>query len=144
MNARSILETLSLPIFAGVRQLSGNWARNSDSLWRLLLFILLKSLVRCCVPQPWPLGSMGAGTAPASRVLGHSATALLAAAAVLTPIDDGVVSMIASLNFLYVPAGGLCLTQSFMIFMVFFGGLGAVLVLCCYQGVQRLCSSNGC
>lgn len=59
------------------------------------------------MPQPWPLGLMGAGIAPASWMLGHSATALLAVAAVLTPIDDGAVSMIASLILLYVPAGGI-------------------------------------
>lgn len=104
----------------------------------------MKSLVRCSVPQPWPLGSVGAGIAPASWVLGHSATALLAVAAVLTPIDDRVVSMTANLILLYVPAGGLYPTHSFMVFMVVFGGLGAVLVLCGCQGVWRLCSSNGC
>lgn len=67
---------------------------------------------------------MSAGIAPASRVQGHSATALLAVAAVLTPIDDRVVSMIAGLFSLCVPVGGLCLAHSFMVFMVVFWRVG--------------------
>lgn len=93
------------------------------------------------MPQPWPWGLMGAGTAPASRVQGHSATALLAAAAALTPIDDGVASMIASLISLCVPEGGLCLTHSFMVFTVVLWRFGCsscfVLLSGCLEVVQQ-------
>lgn len=94
------------------------------------------------MPQPWPWGSTGAGTASASRVLGHSATALLAVAAVLTPIDDRVVSMIARLISLYVPVGGLCLSHSFVVFTVLFWRVGCspccfVLLSGCLAVVQR-------
>lgn len=92
------------------------------------------------MPQPWPWGWMGAGIDPASWVLGHGATALLAVAAVLTPIDDRVVSVIASLISLCVPVGGLCLTHSFMVFVVIFWRVGCspcfVLLLACLEVVR--------